>query len=192
MDALNRDAGMDLAMEALHQMVDILIAGQPDRSSIPLSLQALHIAAQRRQKDPDAWHHLALVARRLGDLQTAITAFNQAFNLAPNSMPVATNFIQTLRRAGDRDNALKVAKFAVENGNESPVVLALLAPGVPEEAVTARAAQLELLGLADQLLGQRKLHRATSPVRVSPRSPSPIRSPRRLPSSPRSPPRRHA
>ncbi len=126
MDAINRDSSFDPAMEALHAMVDILVAAQPDRSAIPLSIQALNIAAQKRKDDPDAWHHLALVARRLGDMATAVNAFNQAFNLAPESVPVATNFIATLRRSGDSANALKVAQFAVERGNEAPPVLAML------------------------------------------------------------------
>lgn len=126
MDAINRDPTMDPAMEALHGMVDILVARPADRASIPLSVQALQIAAQRRPKDPDAWHHLALLARELGDLPTALNSFNQAFNLAPDSAVVATNFIQTLRRAGDTDNALKVAQFAIERGCEDPPVFALL------------------------------------------------------------------
>ncbi len=126
MDAINRDPGMDPAMEALHGMVDILVQRQIDRASIPLSVQALQIAAQRRPKDADAWHHLALLARELGDLPAALNAFNQAFNLAPESTAVASNFIQTLRRAGDNDNALKVAKFAVERGADDPPILALL------------------------------------------------------------------
>src|SRR5690606_34009868 len=80
MDAINRDPKMDGAMEALHAMTDILLALQADRTAVPLSLQALSIAAQRRKDDPEAWHHLAVVARRLGDLPTAVNAFNQAFN----------------------------------------------------------------------------------------------------------------
>jgi tetratricopeptide (TPR) repeat protein len=126
MDALQRDPQMDATMEALHAMVDILVQGQPDRSSVPLSVQAMSIAAQRREKDPDAWHHLALIARRLGDLPTAVNAFNNAFNLAPESSVVAVNFIGALRSGGDTENALKVAKFAAERGNDDPAVLALL------------------------------------------------------------------
>ena len=126
MDAINRDAGMDSAMEALHAMSDILIGGQPDRAAIPLSVQALTIASQRRPKDKSAFHHLALVLRRLGDLPSAVNAFNQAFNLAPTDPAIATNFITTLRRAGDLDNALKVSQFAIERGNEGPAVFAQL------------------------------------------------------------------
>ena len=33
---------------------------------------ALSIAAQRRKDDAEAWHHLAVVGRRLGDLPTAV------------------------------------------------------------------------------------------------------------------------
>jgi tetratricopeptide (TPR) repeat protein len=126
MDAINRDPTMDSAMEALHAMVDILIGGQPDRGAIPLSVQALTIATQRRQKDKSAAHHLALVLRRLGDLPASVQAFNQAFNLAPTDAAIASNFIGTLKRAGDIENAIKVAQFAVERGNEAPVVLAQL------------------------------------------------------------------
>jgi tetratricopeptide (TPR) repeat protein len=126
MDAINRDPKLDGAMEALHAMTDILLAIQSDRSAVPLSLQALAIAAQRRKDDPEAWHHLALVARRLGDLPTAVNGFNQAFNLQPTNVQIAVNFIQTLRRAGDSENALKVAQHAVEQGNEAPPILALL------------------------------------------------------------------
>jgi Tfp pilus assembly protein PilF len=126
MDAINRDPKMDGAMEALHAMVDILLAIQSDRTAVPLSMQALSIAAQRRKDDPEAWHHLAVVARRLGDLPTAVNAFNQAFNLQPTNVQIAVNFIQTLRRAGDSENALKVAQHAVEQGNEAAPILALL------------------------------------------------------------------
>lgn len=126
MDAINRDPKMDGAMEALHAMTDILLALQADRTAVPLSLQALSIAAQRRKEDPEAWHHLAVVARRLGDLPTAVNAFNQAFNLQPSNVQITVNFIQTLRRAGDSENALKVAQHAVEQGNEAAPILALL------------------------------------------------------------------
>jgi tetratricopeptide (TPR) repeat protein len=126
MDALNRDPEMEAVMEVIHAMTDILIQGQPDRAAVPLSMQALTIAAQKRPKDPDAWHHLALASRQLGDLPTAMNAFNQALNLAPESAAVATNFIQTLRSAGDNENALKVAKFSVERGCDEPPLLALL------------------------------------------------------------------
>ncbi|HLT37573.1 MAG TPA: hypothetical protein VK034_14870, partial [Enhygromyxa sp.] len=126
MDAINRDPKMDGAMEALHAMTDILLALQADRTAVPLSLQALSIAAQRRKDDPEAWHHLAVVARRLGDLPTAVNAFNQAFNLQPTNVQIAVNFIQTLRRAGDSENSLKVAQHAVEQGNEAAPILALL------------------------------------------------------------------
>jgi len=126
MDAINRDPKMDGAMEALHAMTDILLSIQADRTAVPLSLQALSIAAQRRKDDPEAWHHLAVVARRIGDLPTAVNAFNQAFNLEPTNVQITVNFIQTLRRAGDSENALKVAQHAVEQGNEATPILALL------------------------------------------------------------------
>jgi tetratricopeptide (TPR) repeat protein len=127
MDAINRDPKMNGAMEALHAMTDILLAiGTADRTATPLCLQALSIAAQRRKDDPEAWHHLAVVGRRLGDLPTAVNGFNQAFNLQPTNVQIAVDFIQTLRRAGDSENAIKVAQHAVEQGNEAPPVLALL------------------------------------------------------------------
>jgi tetratricopeptide (TPR) repeat protein len=127
MDAINRDPKMDGAMEALHAMTDILLAiGGNDRTATPLCLQALSIAAQRRKDDPEAWHHLAVVGRRLGDLPTAVNGFNQAFNLQPTNVQIAVDFIQTLRRAGDGENAIKVAQHAVEQGNEAPPILALL------------------------------------------------------------------
>jgi tetratricopeptide (TPR) repeat protein len=126
MDALGRAPEMDAAMQALHAMVDILIGGQPDQGSIPLSIQALNIAAQRRKSDQGAWHHLALALRRVGDVGSAVQAFQQALNLNPQNPAVAATFIDTLRGAGDLENAFKVAQFAVENGNEGPVVLALL------------------------------------------------------------------
>lgn len=126
MDAINRDPAMDPAMEALHAMVDLIIGIQPDRTATPLCLQALSIAAQRRKDDAEAWHHLAAVARRMGDLPTAINGFNQAFNLEPTNVQIAVNFIQTLRGGGDTENALKVAQHAAEQGNDGPPVLALL------------------------------------------------------------------
>lgn len=126
MDAINRDPKLDGAMEALHAMTDILMALQPDRTAVPLSVQALTIAAQRRKEDPQAWHHLAVVARRLGDIPTAVNALNQAFNLQPTNVQIAVDFIQTLRRAGDTENSTKVAQFAIERGNEAPPILALL------------------------------------------------------------------
>ena len=126
MDALGRAPEMDAAMQALHAMVDILIGGQPDQGSIPLSIQALNIAAQRRKNDQGAWHHLALALRRVGDVGSAVQAFQQALNLNPAHPAVAATFIDTLRSAGDLENAFKVAQFAVENGNEGAVVLAQL------------------------------------------------------------------
>ncbi|MEE9385689.1 MAG: tetratricopeptide repeat protein [Nannocystaceae bacterium] len=125
MDAINRDPGMDAAMETLHAMVDILVGSQPDKAAVPLSVQALSIAAQRREKDPTASHHLALILRRLGDLPSAVNAFNRAFNLQPDNVPIAASFIETLRSLGDAANALKVAEFALERGNEGPPVLGL-------------------------------------------------------------------
>lgn len=126
MDALGRAPEMDVTMQALHAMTDILIAGQPDQAAIPLSVQALSIAAQKRKNDQGAWHHLALVLRRVGDLGSAVQAFQQAINLGPQNAAVAAGFVDTLRAAGDLENALKVAQFAVENGNEGPVVMAQL------------------------------------------------------------------
>jgi tetratricopeptide (TPR) repeat protein len=126
MDALGRAPELDAAMQALHAMVDILIAGQPDQGAIPLSIQALNIAAQRRKQDQGAWHHLALALRRVGDVGSAVQAFQQALNLNPQNPAVAATFIDTLRSAGDLENAFKVAQFAVENGCEGPVVLAQL------------------------------------------------------------------
>lgn len=126
MDALARAPEMDATMQALHAMTDILIGGQPDQAAIPLSVQALSIAAQRRKEDQGAWHHLALVLRRVGDLGAAVQAFQQAINLGPQNAAVAAGFIDTLRSAGDLENALKVAQFVVENGCEGPVVFAQL------------------------------------------------------------------
>ncbi len=126
-DAVNRAPEMDVTMSALHAMVDILVAGQPDQGAIPLSVQALNVAAQRREKDQGAWHHLAIVLRRVGDVGGAISAFQQAINLGPQSAAVASGMIDTLRSAGDSENAFKVAQFCVENGNEGPVVFAQIA-----------------------------------------------------------------
>ncbi|MCA9692072.1 MAG: tetratricopeptide repeat protein [Nannocystaceae bacterium] len=126
MDALNREPKMDVAMQAIHAMTDILLNGQPDQAAIPLSVQALSLAAQKRKTDQGAWHHLAVVLRRVGDLGGAVNAFQQALNINPQNTTVTATFIETLRQAGDLENALKVAKFAVENGNEGPVVLAQL------------------------------------------------------------------
>jgi tetratricopeptide (TPR) repeat protein len=125
-DAINRDPGMDAAMQALHIMTDILVNNPVDQSAIPLSLQALNVAASRRQKDQTAFHHLAALLRRLGDLGSSVQAFNQAFNLDPTHEGVAVQFIDTLRNAGDKANAFKVAQFAAERGNESPKVMARL------------------------------------------------------------------
>ncbi|MDC0723068.1 tetratricopeptide repeat protein [Nannocystis bainbridge] len=126
MDALGRAPEMDVTMQALHAMTDILIAGQPDQAAIPLSVQALSIAAQKRKNDQGAWHHLALVLRRVGDLGSAVQAFQQAINLGPQNAAVAAGFVDTLRAAGDLENALKVAQFAVENGNEGVLLMAQL------------------------------------------------------------------
>ncbi|MBX7083016.1 MAG: tetratricopeptide repeat protein [Nannocystaceae bacterium] len=125
-DAINRDPQMDAAMQALHVMTDILVSNPVDQSAIPLSLQALNVAAARRPKDQAVFHHLAALLRRLGDLGSAVQAFNQAFNLDPAHEGVAVQFIDTLRNAGDKANAFKVAQFAAEHGNESPRVLARL------------------------------------------------------------------
>jgi tetratricopeptide (TPR) repeat protein len=125
-DAINRDPQMDAAMQALHVMTDSLVADPVDQSAIPLSLQALNVAAARRPKDQAVFHHLAALLRRLGDLGSAVQAFNQAFNLDPAHEGVAVQFIDTLRNAGDKANAFKVAQFAAEHGNESPRVLARL------------------------------------------------------------------
>lgn len=126
MDALRRAPEMEPTMQALHAMTDILIQGQPDQGSIPLSVQALSIAAQTRKNDQGAWHHLAVVLRRVGDLGSAVQAYQQAINLGPQNAAVAAGFVETLRNAGDLENALKVAQFAVENGNEGPQVMAQL------------------------------------------------------------------
>ncbi|MEZ4452013.1 MAG: hypothetical protein R3B09_21295 [Nannocystaceae bacterium] len=127
MDAINRAPEMDLAMQALHAMVDILVGGQPDQGAIPLSIQALNVAAQKRKSDQGAWHHLAVILRRVGDVGGSIAAYQQAINLGPQSAAVAAGMVEALRSAGDNENAFKVAQFAVENGNESPVVFAQLA-----------------------------------------------------------------
>ena len=95
-----------------------------DQSAIPLSLQALNIAAQRRKNDQSMYHHLASLFRRLGDLGSAVQAFNQAFNLDPTHAGVTNQFIATLRGAGDSANAMKVAQFAAEKGNEDPALFA--------------------------------------------------------------------
>ncbi|HWB77865.1 MAG TPA: tetratricopeptide repeat protein [Nannocystaceae bacterium] len=126
-DAIGRDPQMDAAMQALHVMTDILVNNPIDQSAIPLSLQALNVAAGRRQKDQSAYHHLAALLRRLGDVGSSVQAFNQAFNLDPTNEAVAVAFIDTLRNAGDKANAFKVAQFAAERGNESPRVIARLA-----------------------------------------------------------------
>lgn len=123
-DAINRDSQMDVAMQALHMMVDILVNNPVDQSAIPLSLQALNVAAQKRKADPRAHHHLATLFRRLGDLASSVQAFNQAFNIDPTNDAVTNQFIDTLRGAGDRANAMKVAQFAAEQGNESPRLMA--------------------------------------------------------------------
>jgi tetratricopeptide (TPR) repeat protein len=124
MDAINRDAQMDAAMQGLHLMVDILVNNPFDQSAIPLSVQALGVAAQKRKNDKGAYHHLAMVFRRLGDVGSAVQAFNQAFNLDPTDDTITTQFIDTLRGAGDQANAMKVAQFAAERGNESPRLMA--------------------------------------------------------------------
>ena len=120
MDAIGRDAKMDPAVQGLHLMVDILVRNPTDQTAIPLCLQALNIAAQRRKDDQSLFHHLATLFRQLGDLGSAVQAFNQAFNLDPTNAAVTTQFIQTLRGAGDKANAMKVAQFAAERGNEDP------------------------------------------------------------------------
>ncbi|MCX4245892.1 tetratricopeptide repeat protein [Paraliomyxa miuraensis] len=126
MDAIRRDPKMDQAVQGLHLMVDILVRNPVDQTAIPLSLQALNIAAQQRKDDQSLFHHLATLFRQLGDLGSAVQAFNQAFNLDPTNAAVTTQFIQTLRGAGDKDNAMKVAQFAAERGNEDPALMAQL------------------------------------------------------------------
>ncbi|MCR9165240.1 MAG: tetratricopeptide repeat protein [Nannocystaceae bacterium] len=123
-DAINRDPGMDNAMQGLHMMADILVNNPFDQTAVPLSLQALSVAAQKRKEDKQAWHHLATLFRRLGDAASAVQHFNQAFNLDPTDETITTQFIDTLRAAGDNANALKVAEFAAEKGNESPLLMA--------------------------------------------------------------------
>lgn len=125
-DAINRAPTMDAAMQAIHAMTDILIANQPDQGAIPLSLQALATGAQKRKTDQGAWFHLAVVLRRIGDLGGAVNAFQQALNLNPRNAQVAASFIETLNSGGDLENALKVAKFVVEQGNEHPQILGQL------------------------------------------------------------------
>jgi len=132
-DAINRDPQMDLAMQGLHAMVDILVQNPFEQSVIPLSLQALTVAAQKRQTDKRAFHHLATLFRRLGDVASAVQVFNQAFNLDPTDEAISTNFIDTLRAAGDKDNAMKVAEFAAEKGNESPQLMARIGSLMIEE-----------------------------------------------------------
>ncbi len=126
MDAIGRDPNMEPAVQGLHLMVDILVRNPTDQTAIPLSLQALNIAAQKRPKDQTIFHHLASLFRQLGDLGSAVQAFNQAFNLDPTNAQVADAFIQTLRGAGDSANAMKVAQFAAERGNEDPRLFAHL------------------------------------------------------------------
>lgn len=125
-DAINRDPKMDAAMQGLHMMTDFLVQNPFDQTAIPLALQALNVAAQKRENDQSAYHHLALLLRRLGDTGSAIQAFNQAFNLDPTNANVSVDFIETLRSGGDRDNAFKVAQFAAEQGNEEPRLMAHL------------------------------------------------------------------
>lgn len=126
MDAIRRDPKMDPAVQGLHIMVDILVRNPVDQTAIPLCLQALNIAAQQRKDDQGLFHHLATLFRQLGDLGSAVQAFNQAFNLDPTNAAVTNQFIQTLRGAGDKANALKVAQFAAERGNEDPGLMAHL------------------------------------------------------------------
>jgi len=126
MDAITRDPSLDIAMQALHLMTDILVANPVDQTAIPLCVQALGIAAQRRKTDKAAYHHLGVLFRRLGDTGSAVASFNQAFNIDPADANITTNFIDTLRDMSDTSNALKVAQFAVEHGNEHPSVLARL------------------------------------------------------------------
>jgi tetratricopeptide (TPR) repeat protein len=126
MDAIRRDPKMDPAVQGLHLMVDILVRNPVDQTAIPLCLQALNIAAQQRKDDQGLFHHLAALFRQLGDLGSAVQAFNQAFNLDPTNAAVTNQFIQTLRGAGDKANAMKVAQFAAEKGNEDPGLMAHL------------------------------------------------------------------
>lgn len=126
MDAIGRDPKMDPAVQGLHLMVDILVRNPTDQTAIPLCLQALNIAAQKRKDDQSLFHHLAALFRQLGDLGSAVQAFNQAFNLDPTNAQVTNQFVQTLRGAGDKANAMKVAQFAAEKGNEDPGLMAHL------------------------------------------------------------------
>lgn len=121
-DAINQDSGMDVAMQGLHMMVDVLVQNPFDQSAIPLALQALNVAAQKRKTDESAFHHLGLLFRRLGDAGSAVQALNNAFNIDPTNPAIANGLIETLRSAGDNANALKVAQFAAEKGNEDPVL----------------------------------------------------------------------
>ena len=132
-DAINRDPEMDVAMQGLHMMADILTRNPIDNTAIPLSLQALSVAAQKRKNDKSAYHHLATLFRRLGDVASSVQAFNQAFNLDPTDEQITVQFIDTLRSAGDKDNAMKVAQFAAEKGNESPRLMARIGSLLIEE-----------------------------------------------------------
>ncbi len=133
MDALNRDPKMDPAVQGLHLMVDILVRNPVDQTAIPLCLQALNIAAQKREDDATLFHHLAALFRQLGDLGSSVQAFNKAFNLDPTNAAVTNQFVQTLRGADDKPNALKVAQFAAERGNEDPGLMAHLGALMIEE-----------------------------------------------------------
>lgn len=125
-DAINRDNEMEPAVQGLHMMADILVQSPVDQASVPLCLQALNVAAQRRPKDQSIFHHLGTLFRRLGDVGSAIQSYNQAFNLDPTNEAVTIGFIETLRGAGDGDNAFKVARFAAERNNDSPHLFAHL------------------------------------------------------------------
>ena len=112
-------------MQALHMMADILTQNPTDQSAIPLSLagpdRGRPEAPGRQVGVPPSRDHLPAVS---GDVASSVQSFNQAFNLDPTDEAITTQFIDTLRSAGDKDNAMKVAEFAAEKGNESPKLMA--------------------------------------------------------------------
>lgn len=121
-DALQRAPEMDAAMRALNDLVVILTRERPD----PLCVQAIFVATQCRKTDQGAWYHLGLLLCRAGDTGTAVVALEEALNLGPQHPAIAATLIDTLFGADDRDNALRVAEFAVKHGNRSAAVLARL------------------------------------------------------------------
>jgi hypothetical protein len=119
MDALGRAPEMDAAMQALHAMVDILIAGQPDqgRSRCRSRRSTSPPSAARATRAPGTTSPRAAPRRRRRQRRPGLPAGPEP---QPANPAVAATFIDTLRAAGDLENAFKVAQFAVENGNEGP------------------------------------------------------------------------